>query len=83
MNDRWIHVAREGEKLGKFGLSDIPALVDARLLKPSDDYWEPGMPEWHPLSELPELRAVGARSEDWKGEAKDAIAGATGLLARG
>ena len=75
---RSIHVARDGERLGKFSLSRIPELAQSGFLKPDDDFWEPGMGDWRPLLELPELRSLGKDPEAWKSEAKAAVADAAG-----
>ena len=83
MSTRVLNVARDGEQLGKFALKDLADLIEAGFLRPDDDYWISGMSDWRPLNELPELRAVGAATADWKSEAKDAMVNATGLLARG
>jgi lactoylglutathione lyase len=83
MSARVLNVARDGEPLGKFALKDLADLIEAGFLRPDDDYWISGMSDWRPLSELPELRAVGGTTADWRSEAKDAMVNATGLLARG
>lgn len=83
MVSRRLHIARDGEPLGKFGIDEIPDLVEAGFLKSDDDYWETGMSGWRPLNELGELRAVGASPESWKRSAQEAVVQATGLLARG
>lgn len=80
---RSIHVARGGERLGKFTLARIPDLAQSGFLKPDDDFWENGMSDWRPLHELPELRSLGSDPEAWKRDAKAAVADAAGLLARG
>lgn len=80
---RMIHVARNGDRFGKFALVQIPELVSSGLLRPDDDFWESGMSEWRPLNELPELRNLGDDPEAWKRQAKGAVADAANLLARG
>ncbi|MBI3869599.1 MAG: VOC family protein [Verrucomicrobia bacterium] len=80
---RSIHVARDGERLGKFSLARVPELAQSGFLKPDDDFWEHGMSDWRPLHELPELRSLGTDPEAWKRDAKSVVADAAGLLARG
>lgn len=83
MNERWIHVARDGEPLGKVPVEELAELVDAGLLRSGDDFWEHGMTDWRPIHTLPELRAKADSPVAWKREAKNAMAEAAGLLARG
>lgn len=80
---RMIHVARNGERFGKFALAQVPELVASGLLRTDDDFWEYGMKDWRPLNELPELRNLTDDPEAWKHQAKGVMADAATLLARG
>jgi hypothetical protein len=47
-----IRVSRDGKKLGEFHEADIPALLRAKVLQPTDTYLAAGMTKPSPLSEL-------------------------------
>lgn len=83
MSERWIHLARNGEPLGRVPIEELAELVDSGFLHPEDDYWETGMTDWRPIQMLPELRVQPDGTSVWKREAKNAMAEAAGLLARG
>ena len=78
-----LHIARNGERIGKVAVDEIANLVKAGLLNPTDDYWETGMTDWKPLSYRAELRALGDSPDAWRREARGAMADAAGILARG
>lgn len=83
MSERWIHLARNGEPLGRVPIEELAELVDSGFLRSDDDFWETGMTEWRPIHLLPELRVQPDGTSAWKREAKNAMAEAAGLLARG
>lgn len=83
MSERWIHLARNGEPLGRVPIEELAELVDSGFLRPEDDYWETGMTDWRPIHLLPQLRVQADATSVWKREAKNAMAEAAGLLARG
>lgn len=83
MIPRSLHIARDGEKLGRVLLDELGALVQSGFLRPEDDFWEPGMSEWRPLNQLQELRSNGNSPDAWKRDAKSVMADAAGFLARG
>ncbi len=47
-----IHIARAGQKIGEFPREDIMALIRAKVIQESDDYWAQGMASWRKVSEL-------------------------------
>ena len=47
-----IKVARAGVIIGEYPPSDIPALVRAKVILPTDDYWTAGMAGWSKVSSL-------------------------------
>jgi hypothetical protein len=48
-----IKVARAGVIIGEYPPSDIPALVRAKVILPTDDYWTAGMAGWSKVSTMP------------------------------
>jgi hypothetical protein len=48
-----IKVARAGVVIGEYPPSDIPALVRAKVILPTDDYWTAGMAGWSKVSAMP------------------------------
>jgi len=55
-----IHVARDGAKLGEFTLEQIQEGLRTGQFRSSDLGWQPGMPDWRPLSELAGVAAPPA-----------------------
>ena len=47
-----IKVARAGVVIGEYPKADIPALVRANVILPTDDYWTAGMAGWSKVSSL-------------------------------
>lgn len=47
-----IKIARAGVIIGEYPPSDIPALVRAKVILPTDDYWTAGMAGWSKVSSL-------------------------------
>jgi hypothetical protein len=47
-----IKVARAGVVIGEYPKADIPALVRAKVILPTDDYWTAGMAGWSKVSSL-------------------------------
>jgi hypothetical protein len=43
---------RDGQEIGVYPENDIPELLAAGKLQPTDYYWRDGMPEWRPVSEV-------------------------------
>ena len=41
-----IKVARAGVVIGEYPEADMPALIRAKVILPTDDYWAPGMSNW-------------------------------------
>ncbi len=41
-----IKVARAGTVIGEYPEADMPALIRAKTILPTDDYWAPGMSNW-------------------------------------
>ncbi len=41
-----IKVARAGTVIGEYPETDMPALIRAKTILPTDDYWAPGMSNW-------------------------------------
>lgn len=52
-----IHVNRDGEALGQFDLKEIMAGLASGRFQPNDLAWRPGMAEWKPLNQFPDLDA--------------------------
>lgn len=72
-----IHVARAGQEIGRWGESEIRAMLVAGTLAPTDHYWLPGMAAWCTLAELPDLvrRLPFARPEEKPANLLDSIMG--------
>lgn len=83
MSERSIHIARNGQRLGKVLIHEVGDLVDTKILRADDDYWEAGMGEWRPLNELPQIRYRGESPDAWKRDATTVMADAVNLLAKG
>ncbi len=47
-----IKVARAGVVIGEYPKADIPALVRAKVIMPTDDYWTTGMAGWSKVEAL-------------------------------
>lgn len=72
-----IKVARAGVIIGEYPPSDIPALVRAKVILPTDDYWTAGMAGWGKVDALISKREdanVGIATIESK-DAKDAQGG--------
>ncbi len=52
-----IHINRDGESLGEFDLQEIMTGLASGKFLPTDLAWRPGMPEWKPLNQFPDLDA--------------------------
>lgn len=54
-----VTVARDGRELGSYTDGELSSLVAAGSLYRTDHYWQDGMPEWRPLSDIvPAIRAL-------------------------
>ena len=51
--DRLYHLSRDGKALGKFDEGVMRELIRVGRLRPTDDYWTPGMKAWAKLAILP------------------------------
>lgn len=51
---RW-HYTRAGERLGPVSLPELLSLQSTAQLLPTDLLWREGMPDWLPVSSIPEL----------------------------
>ena len=53
---RLYHLSRDGKPLGKFDEGVMRELLRTGKLRPTDDYWTPGMKAWAKLAILPPRR---------------------------
>jgi hypothetical protein len=74
--DRLYHLSRDGKKLGTFDEGVMRELLRVGKLRPSDDYWTPGMKAWAKLAILPPKKRPSARPVQ-AGAAQTAIAPAS------
>jgi hypothetical protein len=59
-SERLYHLSRDGKPLGKYDESVMRELLRIGKLRPTDDYWTPGMKAWAKLAILPQRRATTA-----------------------
>jgi hypothetical protein len=50
---RLYHISRDGKPLGKYDEGVMRELLRVGKLRPTDDYWTPGMKAWAKLAILP------------------------------
>ncbi len=55
-SNRLYHLSRDGKPLGKFDEGVMRELLRVGKLRPTDDYWTPGMKAWAKLAILPPRR---------------------------
>jgi len=54
-----LHIARAGQEIGTYNLTQVTAMLASGQLLPTDFYWRPGMADWKPLASLtPSLRQL-------------------------
>jgi hypothetical protein len=56
-----IKVARAGVVIGEYPKADIPALVRAKVILPTDDYWTAGMTGWSKVEGILITESKGSR----------------------
>jgi hypothetical protein len=59
---RLYHISRDGKLLGKYDEGVMRELLRVGKLRPTDDYWTPGMKAWAKLAILPPRR-VSSKSQ--------------------
>lgn len=63
-----IHIARDGQALGRFADDDVAeGLMEGKFL-PTDLAWRDPMPNWVPLSEFPDLPSVAVQNSGPAGQ---------------
>lgn len=60
-SNRLYHLSRDGQPLGKYDESVMRELIRVGKLRPTDDYWTPGMKAWAKLAILPAKSITAAR----------------------
>jgi len=65
-NSRQIRVLRDGQENGTYTVDGAMMLLQAGHLKNTDLYWEVGMAEWAPLSQLMALEIDRVRKEPYR-----------------
>jgi hypothetical protein len=77
-------IARDGVELGSLPATEVQALLQSGFLKLTDDYWQKGMTDWRPLSELQAPERVQKTEADWNlsRQARTAARGAAVLARR-
>jgi hypothetical protein len=58
--ERLYHLSRDGKPLGKYDEGVMRDLLRVGKLRPTDDYWTPGMKAWAKLAILPQRRTTMA-----------------------
>jgi len=56
-SNRLYHISRDGKPTGKFDEGVMRELLRVGKLRPTDDYWTPGMKAWAKLAILPPRRS--------------------------
>jgi hypothetical protein len=62
--DQW-YIAREGQKVGPFTLSQIMQLAELGLLQPSEMLWTDGLSRWVEASSFPALFPRSGQKKFW------------------
>jgi hypothetical protein len=60
-SNRLYHLSRDGQPLGKYDEGVMRELIRVGKLRPTDDYWTPGMKAWAKLAILPAKSITAAR----------------------
>jgi len=55
-----VHIDRDGQRFGPYGLDEINTHLASGTLKPTDLAWAEGMPGWVPVTQIPGVNVPGA-----------------------
>ncbi len=58
MVDDSVHIARDGQEIGRFAVPELPSLIASGKLMETDFFWRPGMTAWKPLYDLVNTQKV-------------------------